>query len=177
MRPIPFIIFPWGLCWILTMLSSWTLRTLFSSVKLQLYVFDQSKGYEALCNSSETFSPRHKQPLNMTDQVGIIVSVICNTANNFFQNHWLVEGPKRSLTDGEAKVDFSPRHKKLFYLWEQNMRKRTVARVKRTHAYWIRYWKVSGALHRPNGVLLISARLITLTSTLIIPDIKKNIIQ
>ena len=54
----------------------------------------------------------------MTDQVGIILSVICNTANNFFQNHWLVEGPKCSLTDGEAKVHFSLQHKKLFYLWE-----------------------------------------------------------
>ena len=100
------------------MLSSWTLRTLFSSVKFQLYVFQQSKGYEALCNRSETFSPRHKQPLNVTDQVGIILSVICNTANNFFQNHWLVEDPQCSLPDGEAKVDFSLRHKKFFYLCE-----------------------------------------------------------
>ena len=52
----------------------------------------------------------------MTDQVGIILSVICNTANNFFQNHRLVEGPKCSLTDGQAKAHFSLQHKKLFYL-------------------------------------------------------------
>ena len=61
-----FILFSWGLFCVLTMLSSWTLRALFSSVKFQLYVFHQSKGYDALCNSSETFSPRHKQPLHMT---------------------------------------------------------------------------------------------------------------
>ena len=39
-----------------------------------------------------------------------------------------------------------------------NMRKRAVSRAKRAHTDYIRYWKVSGALHRPNGVLLISAR-------------------
>ena len=113
-----FILFPWGLFCVLTMLSSWTLRALFRSVKFQIYFFHQSKGYEALCNRSENFSPRHKQSLNVTDQVGIILSDICNTANNFFQNHWLVEGSKCSLPDGEAKVDLSLWNKKLFYLWE-----------------------------------------------------------
>ena len=39
-----------------------------------------------------------------------------------------------------------------------NMRERAVSRAKRAHTDYIRYWKVSGALHRPNGVLLISAR-------------------
>lgn len=86
-----------------------TLRALFWSVKFQIYVFHQSKDFEALCNSSETFSSTHKKPPYTTDYAGIILNVISNTANNFFQNHWLVEGPKCSLPDGYATVDFSLR--------------------------------------------------------------------